>query len=89
MKASTLTDDRKEDRKYLTLILGGSLIISLATLLTGSLLSMSKNEILAGIGEATVIQGFMWIAGTVMMTVIVKMKMRNLYSEISNTGSQH
>lgn len=88
MKASTLTDDRKEDRKYLTLILGGSLIISLATLLTGSLLSMSKNEMLAGVGEATVIQGFMWIAGTAMMALVVKMKMRNLYDEGNATHSQ-
>jgi hypothetical protein len=88
MKASTLTDDRKEDRKYLTLILGGSLIISLATLLTGSLLSMSKNEMVAGVGEATVIQGFMWVAGTAMMTVMVKMKMRNLYNEGNITDSQ-
>jgi hypothetical protein len=81
MKASKLTDERKEDRKYLTLILGGSLIISLATLLIGSILSLSKNLLLSEVGEATTIQGWIWVAGTVTMTGFINMRMHNLYTK--------
>lgn len=81
MKASQLTDDRKEDRKYLTLILGGSLIISLATILLGFFMSLSRNPLISEVGEATTIQGWIWVTGTAMMTTFLKVKMRNLYRE--------
>lgn len=82
MKASQLTDDRKEDRKYLTLILGGSLIISLATILVGFFMSLSRNPLISEVGEATTIQGWIWVTGTAMMTMFFRKNLRSFYREI-------
>ena len=48
----------KEDKKYLAILIGGSLLISLFTILVGTLLAGNTNTAIAATGSAAQVLGW-------------------------------
>lgn len=69
----------KEDKKYIALLIGGSLLISLTTITVGNLLAGDANPIIAGTGNAVEVLGWLWVAGTVGIGIMVQARMRQIY----------
>ena len=68
----------KEDRKYIALMIGGSLLISLFTIIVGALLAGSANPIMAGTGYAVQTVGWLWVAGTIGIGFMIQARMRQI-----------
>lgn len=73
------TAEMKEDLKFVALLLGGSLIISLATILSGAMISDSSNSSIQEVGYAVEVLGYLWVAGTVGVGVFLQSRMRHLH----------
>jgi hypothetical protein len=70
---------RKEDLKYAAVIVGGSLLISLATILAGYLIALNDSPVIASIGNAVNVLGWVWVSGTVGVAMMIRARMRQLY----------
>lgn len=73
---------RKEDLKYAAVIIGGSLLISFATILTGSLIALNDSPVIASIGNVVNVLGWVWVAGTVGVALMIRARMRQLYGTL-------
>lgn len=70
---------RKEDLKYAAVIIGGGLLISLATILAGSLIALNDSPVIAAVGAGVTVLGWGWVAGTVGVAMMIRARMRQLY----------
>lgn len=70
---------RKEDMKYAAVIVGGSLLISLITVVIGSLISLNDSPVLVAIGTVVNILGWVWVAGSLGVALMIRARMRQLY----------
>lgn len=69
----------KEDKKYVALMIGGSLLISLFTIIFGTLLARNTNPIMAGTGNAVEVLGWLWVAGTIGISFMIQAQMRHVH----------
>lgn len=72
-------EELKEDKKYLAILIGGSLLISLAAIIGGKLLSGTGMTGLVELGYAVEVLGWAWVAGTTAITLFIQARMRQLY----------
>jgi hypothetical protein len=70
---------RNEDLKFAAVIIGGSLLISFATILTGSLIALNDSPVIASIGNVVNVLGWVWAAGTFGVALMIRARMRQLY----------
>jgi hypothetical protein len=74
-----MVEDQKEDLKYSAVIVGGNLLISLATILAGSLIALNDSPVIAFIGNVVNGLGWFWVAGTVGVAMVIRARMHQLY----------
>lgn len=69
----------KEDKKYVAFMIGGSLLVSLFTIIVGTLLAVNAHPIMAGTGHAVQALGWLWAAGTIGISFMIQARMRQLH----------
>jgi hypothetical protein len=77
----TQNEALKEDRKYIAILIGGSFLISLFTIIGGTLLGASDYSALAEVGFGVQVLGWMWVAGTFGIAMFIQARMRQLYGQ--------
>lgn len=75
----------KEDQKFVTVLIGGSLLISLVTILIGNLLSGTGLSGIMEVGFAVEVLGWLWVAGTVGIAFMIQARMRQIYGAVRVT----
>lgn len=72
----------KQDKKFVAVIAGGALLISLAVILVGTLLAASDNAVVAGIGAVVDVLGWLTVAGTTGVTLMIQARMKQIYGTL-------
>lgn len=72
-----------EDRNYLAVMIGVSLLVSLFVMGVGSVLAGSGNATLAVVGTALTVLSWLWVAGTVGLSLLAQARMRQLYGRVA------
>lgn len=75
----------QEDKKFVALLIGGSLLISLLTIGAGKLLAGTGLFGLVEIGYAVEVLGWLWVAGTAGIGLMIQARMRQLYGTVRVT----
>lgn len=75
----------KEDKKFVAVLIGGSLLISLVTILVGNLMSGTELTGIKEAGYAVEVLGWLWVAGTAGIAFMIQARMRQLYGTVRVT----
>lgn len=72
----------KKDKKHIAILVGGSFLVSLVTVIVGTLLAGNANPVMAGTGYAVQALGWFWVAGTVGISLMAQAQMRQFYRTV-------
>jgi hypothetical protein len=82
-KSSSGYDDLNDDKKYLAIILGGSFLISLFTILAGNLLAGAvSGSTLSEVGEGVAALGWLWVVGTFVTGLYLQARMTQFRKQL-------
>ena len=81
-------EELKEDHKFAALIIGGSLAISLITVIIGQAVLTGSGPVAQWVGNGITFLGAMWIVGSTLMGLFIGTQMRNLQKNSQRAGSR-
>lgn len=80
--SNVVRNDLQEDKKYTALIIGGSFLISLVTIITGHLLANTNGSFLSELGYGVTVLGYTWVLGTFLMGLYIQARMNQFKKEL-------